>query len=635
MAVLGSLYFTIVLFISCRSQNTSSVFPGSGDDESSVLLLPTLTSSVFYFSSSSTRSSSTSISTTSVSTSNPSVTVINASPTPTNSVPTINDFNLIDEFSSVSDCSCDITVSLCDVYCCCDTDCTTDDISSFTSCSNIQTETSISRCLPVSVLFRTSLLSTSGSDLFCIYTDNYPGRLMFTPSTLINDINDFNTQLSLFQRTGDRLTTVPTYIPLYPPSNPGQYESGDLLSTSSRGYLTLPSPLNGDLCHDGNPITYLIDQRSVCSRVLSQTGSDCVNGSYLDPVSYYDNISILVISGSESTANQIISCKDVNSQSVSCSRPYYNGSHCSNVLRGLEYVIFHNGTQGVTLVNISITVQDGVPAGSTVYQEYSVRFISAAANVSDYILKRSGAPGYIDGAPVLMGQLVGGTVTLPLHASSWLTLARGGGGGGECTNEVRESVTFRDSIKTSCVFRLSSSSITDGCTNVSTQTLNLLRGVAVGGASTNMMIGVYGDSDPNNGTEWVQLLGYSDLPPSTDCSSVITGIHYYLFYSFEGSIDTPTALITGGKVEYITQDITSTCFGAHCSNKVSLYSSVSFIPVYTVPETVLKTASITDRTKLPNDFLYPLLGTSGVGGVGGGAMWIIITLISIMTVFFS
>lgn len=279
---------------------------------------------------------------------------------------------------------------------------------------------------------------------------------MFTPSTIINNINDFNTQLSLYQRTGDRSTAVPTYVPLYPPSNPDRYESGDLLSTSSRGYLTLPSPLNGDLCHDGNPITYLIDQRSVCSRVLSQTGSDCINGSYLDPVSYYDNISILVIPGSESTANQIISCKDVNNQLISCSHPYYNGSHCSNVLGGLEYVIFHNGTQGVSLVNISITVHDYVPAGVTVYQEYSVRFIPAAANVSstDYVLKRSGVPGYIDGAPVLMGELVSDTITVPLHTSSWLSLARGGGGGGgECSNGVRESVTFRDSIKTSCVFR--------------------------------------------------------------------------------------------------------------------------------------------------------------------------------------
>ena len=314
--------------------------------------------------------------------------------------------------------------------------------------------TSISRCLPVSVLFRTSLLSTSGSDLFCIYTDNYPGRLMFSPSTIINNIDDFNTQLSLYERTGDRPTAVPTYRPLYPPGNAMQYESGDLISTSSRGYLTLPSSLNGDLCHDGNPITYLIDQRSICSRVLSQTGSDCINGSYLDPISYYDNISVSVIPRSESTADQIVSCKDVNSQSISCSRPYFNGSHCTNVLRGLEYVIFHNGTQGVTFLNVDITIQYDVPAGSTLYQEYSVRFISAAANVSssDYVLKRSGAPGYIDGAPVLIGQLVGDTVTLPLHTNNWLTLVRRGGGG-ECNNEFRESVTFRDSIKTSCVYR--------------------------------------------------------------------------------------------------------------------------------------------------------------------------------------
>ena len=63
MAVFVSFYYMFVLFIVCRSQNTSSVFPGSGDDETSIFLLPTVTSS---FSSS----------TTSVATSNPSISVI-------------------------------------------------------------------------------------------------------------------------------------------------------------------------------------------------------------------------------------------------------------------------------------------------------------------------------------------------------------------------------------------------------------------------------------------------------------------------------------------------------------------------------------------------------------------------------
>ena len=329
------------------------------------------------------------------------------------------------------------------------------------SCSSLSRQ-----CLPASVLFRTSLLSTSDSDLFCIYSDNYPGRLMFSSSVYINTINEFNTQLLLYGRTGDQPSVISTTAATN--NDNDQYKSGDVLriryttgSTGLTGYLSLPSSFNGAICHDDNPITYLNDQRSTCSRILSQDGSECVSESSLNPLKYYENISISVRPGSNDLlplSNTNISCINTAGALVACDNditPRYNGTHCNSVLKGLEYIIFHNGTQGVLNTIVIVTVQVEVPVGSIVNQEYSVQFISNGTVVPSLIVKRSGAPGYVAGSPVLAGELNTATneVTVSADNNNWLTLLRGGGArGGDCGNQ-RSSVSFRDNMKTSCVLR--------------------------------------------------------------------------------------------------------------------------------------------------------------------------------------
>lgn len=51
-----------------------------------------------------------------------------------------------------------------------------------------------------------------------------------------------------------------------------------------------------------------------------------------------------------------------------------------------------------------------------------------------------------------------------------------------------------------------------------------------------------------------------------------------------------------------------------------------FVPAYPIPAQVLKTTTLTVRT-LPEDFLYPLLSTSGTDTIT--SCWIVIILIVI------
>ena len=68
------------------------------------------------------------------------------------------------------------------------------------------------------------------------------------------------------------------------------------------------------------------------------------------------------------------------------------------------------------------------------------------------------------------------------------------------------------------VFRISHNVINGGCTGINSQTLNLLKGGAVGGGVSVDRIGVYGNSNPSNLSQWVPLLGEGDAPSSSGVS---------------------------------------------------------------------------------------------------------------------
>lgn len=64
--------------------------------------------------------------------------------------------------------------------------------------------------------------------------------------------------------------------------------------------------------------------------------------------------------------------------------------------------------------------------------------------------------------------------------------------------------------------RVSSSVIQSGCTNVGSQTRTLLLG---GTGGMNNRIGIYGNSDPRNLSEWIPVLGLSNVPTTFEVNS--------------------------------------------------------------------------------------------------------------------
>lgn len=327
----------------------------------------------------------------------------------------------------------------------------------------------MSNCLSTAMLFQTSLLSTKDSGLFCIYTDNYPGRVTFPFSSVATTTTELNRQFILYSRTGDVASNPFSYSL----TDSSFYRSGDPLivlyySNVTTGYLALPTSLNGDTCHDGNPITFLNNRTSTCSRYLSPDGAECSQYSPLNPLNYYTNISVFDSPGMSNDSLLIIELREVtcsaSSGPTSCnitdvSLPVYNTSSltCHNAVLSVGYIVIHDGSNGIARVLVDISVGQ-VPVG-TFKQTFSVQFVpvlETAGNVSNdsWIgLIRSGNPGYIDGEPVLAGVLLSNDlIGLNVDRRNWLTLLKRGTTG-ECDKNQRESVTFRDNMKTSCVLR--------------------------------------------------------------------------------------------------------------------------------------------------------------------------------------
>ena len=327
-------------------------------------------------------------------------------------------------------------------------------------------------CLSAEAIFRSSLTSSSSSSsgLFCVLTDNYPGRVEFSDPQILFAEEDLLAAVELQLGPGDAALSSPSFAP---PSHQ-QYLSGDpvqvRLSSGLLTFLPFPASLNNEMCHDGNPVTYLQDGFSVCER---STASHCMPGSGLDANTYYRSLSLLRQPfGSLINIDLLdLTCLNSIGQPVSCDSneppvPTYNHaqSTCSHAVKEISYSLAHSSEDGIVAAHASIAI--GPVVDDSFLQTFSVHFgppttsvINPSTSLATTVIlasptpqaKRSGSDGYLDGSPVLAGFLMGNTVRVSGQSSEWLTILTSGS---NCQDiGERLSVSFRQDLQTSCVFR--------------------------------------------------------------------------------------------------------------------------------------------------------------------------------------
>lgn len=302
------------------------------------------------------------------------------------------------------------------------------------------------------------------SDLLCVYTDNYPGRREFSSIDTVSSLPEAQDNIIKFGSTASLVSAIPSFEPF----QSEYYRSGDPIdimynNNGAIGYLPLPATLNGVSCHDGNPITYLNDKKSTCTRYLSSNGQECTVLSPLNARVFYQNFSVFPfpISANNDNATMIPvdldnwSCRDLNDEEVSCESidpPIFDPSSltCNNTLLSLSYVIVHNGTQG--LISVSVDVVVGIVTLGYITQSFSVEFDYFDTNETDSVdFIRPGNPGYIQSQPILGGNQVNDIVNVSGNSDHWFTVPLGDNNG-LCRGE-RESILFRDDHRTSCILK--------------------------------------------------------------------------------------------------------------------------------------------------------------------------------------
>lgn len=88
------------------------------------------------------------------------------------------------EFKAVHFCTCDLTREACDVNCCCDIDCSTEDVKAFSACQDVQAHNYNPRFCYTTQIFAENntqfLLEKVNSDpLFCILNTNLEESFMY------------------------------------------------------------------------------------------------------------------------------------------------------------------------------------------------------------------------------------------------------------------------------------------------------------------------------------------------------------------------------------------------------------------------------------------------------------------------
>ncbi|XP_038053223.1 tectonic-1-like [Patiria miniata] len=560
--------------------------------------------------------------------------------------------------TDIGSCICDLTENACDVNCCCDEDCTAEDRSSFTVCSDTSKVVDEQVCFRSTVIYTENApetVNTSSSSFFCIVIDNNEGRNYYTVPDPVETVEEF---VNLANMYGSSSFAIPddtnaTYGDFY--------KVGDsmytLYQSLALGTLGLPRTSYSSLCDDSNPASFLLDQQTSCDRQLADLETECETTPYLSALTFFDGFKLaptprylidalpaLNDTGEyysfyanqsliEFAVQEPVLCQDETGQQTSCGldpgvvpAPSYD-TQCGNVLLQVAYTITHNSSGAIEAVNVQLVL--GNITSTTGYlrfgQKYTVAFFKAD-EVDTF--SRSGNPGYIPGMPILAGnlvsQLVDGETRFSIELSSdrnnWLTVVKSTADGTCETNpDSRIPVNFGEDLRTGCMVSVTFSDTADRCQIIQDAALNALNGV------TREYVATFGNSDVENVGDWVPIL-YEQITgsPSSSvegtCNNMVVALHIEVIYANVGSLVNPQAKILGVRYNYAEgKTLSYTCAGAYCQTgsgsvlqNFEITSSVAFIDASTLPTPILaEDPGFED--KLPNDFFYPFtIGRSSV-----------------------
>ncbi|EZA61840.1 B9 domain-containing protein [Ooceraea biroi] len=531
-------------------------------------------------------------------------------------------------------CECDLTRSSCDVNCCCDIDCNQFHLSAFSHCQEDYHELYDSRyCYNRNFIQRNNtpfIFEKLANNLFCILYDNLPPTYSVDNDSILKNAKDLwkTVQMRRYTWKVEHGKVMPKY------NLSKHYQHGDVLwklHESSIEAVEFPQTGFSGTCSFTKTVRYLENWKGACvqnkltnaNRYLFATTFNnftiisslpSFNDTFVSKQTCRGNVCLPV--KSHYCLNSFSTCNESGISGV-CTN-----STCINVVKGLKYVIAHNGSAGVHSIDAYLDIGN---ASHAFYQYFEVRYHWAGTNETK-ALARSGNPGYLLGKPIVVGSRVNESEGISFNKTNGFLTLPVAGKSGECDRIDRYLIAFGEDVRSRCSVRLSVKNFTvSSCAELQNLTTRLLTKDSL--LSANQSHGIYvskrGNFTSRSSDEWSRV-AFDRLPQSVVtahasgkqilCSGLITSLRVDVIYS---TLPKPKGMtnhkILGAAVTFGKEEDVSwrKCGGKNCTDilSVDVISYVNFHDVSKTSKYHFVGGSNLDIT-LPYDFFYPFLNGS-------------------------
>ncbi|NWZ36883.1 TECT3 protein, partial [Brachypodius atriceps] len=358
------------------------------------------------------------------------------------------------------------------------------------------------------------------------------------------------------------------------PSFSAFYRAGDPIliyfdSSSVLGMLRQPVKMGASgLCVDGNPAGFLDSKSTSCTRIFANLSKSCMTDPALDAASYYRDFTVLKVP-----------INDTVMQSM-------------KVIYGIEY----SGISGIQSVSVQFKVTNiSENSRSSLQQHFTMHFwvsipilpgILPSLKTLSHMLPRSGNPGYITGAPLLIANS---------GAMQHMSILRSESDG-SCSRFLRHTVQFGRNMRTGC--KISLSPILEG-SNCSYMQQKLCK--AFQGINRTEDFSITGNAHSTQAEEWMTILMQNCSVQAVNCTSccvVPVTLEIQILWTKVGLLSNPQAQILGVRHFYRCHPLKFLN-----TSMVPVTTVVTFIDVTDWPEPPRGQPQM--HWKLPFDVFFP------------------------------
>ncbi|XP_026707374.1 tectonic-3, partial [Athene cunicularia] len=441
-------------------------------------------------------------------------------------------------------------------------------------------------CVEKSLMFRSNtpyptdtIAVPDGHDLFCVQLDDSKLNYFQQPQGIKE--SDFS---KFTEKYAKHSFLAPSEVQ---PSFSAFYRAGDpiLIYFDSLSVLsTLRQPVKmgaSGLCADGNPAGFLDSKSTSCTRIFANLSKSCITDPVLDAASYYRDFTVLKVPINDT----IVQSMKVKVAAVAPpGAPHMKDNTCNNVVSEVIYEIEFSGTHGIQSVSVRFKVSNiSGNSGSSLQQHFTLHFWTRTLS---HMLPRSGNPGYITGAPLLIAD----SGAMQHMSILWSE------GDGSCSQFHRYTVQFGRNTRTGCKLSLSPILEENNCNYIQQKLYHALQGM-----KKAEDLAITGSAHSTRAEEWTTILIQNcsvQVVNCTSCCMVPVTLEIQILWSKVGLLSNPQAQILGARYLYQCQPLKFLN-----TSVVPLTTVVTFTDMTEWPEPPRGQPQV--HWKLPFDIFFP------------------------------